>query len=174
MKAEFLTEEAHLPTTTTEIPVTTFRITDDAAADWLLKQYSCIDAEIALIQAQAAAAVKRLQSDRESLERLYQSELEEYTRQRLQMDKRGRKSIILAHGTLAFRTVPAGLKIVDEQAALEWAIENERCLETVRVLDKNIFRVIATDTVNATGEILPGVEYVGERESFSIKFGKEG
>lgn len=152
-----------------------FRITDDAAADWLLKQYSCIDAEIALIQAQAAAAVTRLKSDRENLERLYQSELEEYTRQRLQGEKRGRKSVILPHGTVQFRKVPAGLKVVDPAAALLYA--QDHCPDVVLNaphLDAAHYRELAQNALNSTGEILPGVEYVGERESFSIKFGKEG
>jgi hypothetical protein len=148
-----------------------FHITDDSSADWLLRKYAAINAEISLIQNQAAAAVKRLQSDREGLERLYQAELEEYARQRIAADKRGRKSVILPHGTVAFRTIPAGLKIVDEQEALEWAIREGRCYGEVKVLDKAVFRAIAGDYLNIKGELLPGVEMQPERESFGIRFG---
>lgn len=151
-----------------------FCIDSDSAADWLLQKYAALDAEIVLITAQAQEAVKRLQADRQSLEHLYQGQLEAFIRQRVSEDKRGRKSLILPHGTCGFRTVPASVKIVDKAAALAYAQEHRpSCIKTVYDLDTSAYRDIAERVANHDGEVLPGVEVSPERENFHIKQGKK-
>ena len=150
-----------------------FHIDSIGAADWLLQKYFAIDAEIALLKAQAEAAVKRLQSDREGLERLYQSELESFIRSLIAQDKKGRKSLILPHGTCAVRAVPGGLRITDENAALKYARSCAKdAIRTEERLDSAKYRELAEKALQSEGEMLPGIDMQPDRESFTVKFGK--
>ena len=152
-------------------PCKGFHIDSDETADWYLKKKAALNAEEALIMAQAEAAVKRLQADRKSLENLYQSELEAYIAEKIANDKRGRKSVILPHGTCQFRRVPEGLKLADESAAAKAVLESDAypgCCKVI--LDATAYRQLAEGRFE-NGELLPGMEVVPERESFSIRFG---
>lgn len=150
-----------------------FCIDSDRAADWLLKQLAALDAETALIRAQADASIKRLQSDREGLLYQFGAQLEAYAAQQVQADKRGRKSIILAHGTLAFRTVPVSVRVSDPAAAIEAArvFDMPDMVETRQVLDTARYQKAAQLALQRQGCLLPGVEVTPARASFSIKFG---
>jgi hypothetical protein len=151
-----------------------FHIDSERAADWLIGKYAAIDAEIALLRSQADAAVRRLQSDREGLEHLYQSEFEAFARAAIAADKRGRKSIILPHGTCALRTVPASVRVTDATSALIWCRENRPDLVKVREeADTREYLRIAQEEMQQSGEVLPGVEVVPERESFTVRFGSK-
>lgn len=152
-----------------------FHILTDSAADWYLKQMACYDAEIALLRTQAEAAIKRVQSDKEGLVNLYGAELEAYIGQKIVLDKRGRKSVILPHGTCQFRTVPASLKLADSTAAMEYAcreLAEEAVWQPARLSTIGYIEQ-AEKALKETGELLPGVERVEARESFSIRFGKD-
>lgn len=152
-----------------------FCIDRDSAADWLLQKYAALDAEIALITAQAQEMVKRLQADRQRLEHLYQGQLEAYIRQRIREDKRGRKSLILPHGTVGFRTVPASVRIVDEHIARVYAEQTKmpNAIVVTELLRAGVYRALAKKALEETGELLPGIEYVPDRESFHIKQGQK-
>ena len=150
-----------------------FCIDSDCAADWLLKQLAALDAESALLTQQHQAAVKRVDSDRAGLLHLYGEQIEAYAAQKVAQDKRSRKSIILPHGTLAFRSVPACIKISDPAAAMEAAkqFSMPNMVRTVETLDTARYQKAAQCALEAQGAILPGVEVLPARESFSIKFG---
>lgn len=152
-----------------------FCIDSDSAADWLLQKYAALDAEIVLITAQAQEAVKRLQADRQSLEHLYQGQLEAFVRERIADERRGRKSLILPHGTVGFRTVPASVRIVDEQVARVYAERTKmpNAILVTELLRTGVYGALAKKALEETGELLPGIEYVPERESFHIKQGKK-
>lgn len=159
----FPTEEAKAP----------FAIDCEDHADWYLSKLAAIDAEADLMQSQHEQRMKRLMSDRQNLENLFGSQLETWTRRQIMQDKKGRKSVILPHGTCQIRTVPAGLKVTDTQEALTFAkVSLPEVVRTVETLDLTAYRQRAESRMHSDGEMLPGVEYVGERESFSIKFGK--
>lgn len=150
-----------------------FHITSETAADWLIAKYHAIDAEVKLLTEQCQAAITRLQSDREGLERLYQSELETFVIARIAADKRGRRSIILPHGTCALRKIPAGLKVIDTVKALEYARTcAQRAVCVQETLDTNVYREIAESALQGEGELLPGITRTPERDHFSIKFGR--
>ncbi len=154
----------------------TFCIDSDRAADWLLARYAAIDAEIALVEAQAADVVKRLRSDRERLEYLFGGQLEQYVRQRLAADPAGRRSLILLHGTCQFRTVPASVKVYEPTVALLWAREHrpDLVLTTTREeVDTHAYREIAVAALETTGEILPGCMQSAAKETFTLKFGSK-
>ena len=143
-----------------------FAIDSEESANWLLRKLALIEAETKLIQAQAEAITKRLTTQREGLLRRYGAELEQWAKS--QITER-HKSVQLLYGTCAFRKVPGGPKLADETAAMVWAHENAPLLlkvEQVTKLDRKAYLAL----VKEDGEILPGVEVVPDRESFSIKF----
>ena len=86
-----------------------------------------------------------------------------------------RKSLSLLQGSCSFRTVPGGLRIADVDAVTAWLTETgalDRYTEIRRTLDGRKVRDLAEETLEKTGELLPGVESVPGREAFSVKFGK--
>ena len=151
-----------------------FCIDSDSAADWLLKQIAALDAERDLLLAQHQAAVKRVDSDRESLLHVYGEQLQAYAAQKVAGDKRGRKSCILAHGTLCFRTVPASIKVSDPAAALHAAKQMDMpdMVFTVETLNTARYQKAAQVAIERQGCLLPGVEFTPSREAFAIKFGR--
>ena len=149
-----------------------FMVNDEKSANWYLRKLANIDAEQKRIQTQVAQIVAQLDSDADGLKRLYASQLEAYCRVRLNETGNRRKSITLLQGTCSFRTVPAGFRLTDTNAALRFAIETGGMLKTVQTLDTDAYRVAADHALEAYGEQFPGMESVPERESFSIRFGK--
>ena len=164
------------PTTEQPTDAPAFSINSDSAADWLLKQIAALDAERDLLVSQHQAAVKRVDSDRESLLHVYGEQLQAYAAQKVAADKRGRKSCILAHGTLAFRTVPASIKVSDPAAALHAAkqLDMPDMVFTVETLNMERYRKAAHVAIERQGCLLPGVEFLPAREAFSVRFGGKG
>src|SRR5579862_6418052 len=148
-----------------------FQIDSDAAANWLLRKLANIEAEKARVQAQATAIVKALNADSERLNFLFGAQLEHYCREKIAQG-RG-KTVRFLQGTCSLRTVPAGLRISDQGAALYFA--QARMPETVRTLttlDAAAYRERAQALLEAHGELLPGVEVMPQQEQFRVKFGK--
>ncbi len=150
-----------------------FQIDSDRAAEWLLRKLANIEAEKARVTAQAAAIVKQLESDAEGLRFLYGSQLEAYCRAKIAQSGGRRKSVHFLQGSCAFRTVPAGLRVADMGAALQFAQERlPEAVKVVQTLDMGAYREAAAKRLQETGEVLPGCEPTPEREAFSVKFGK--
>ena len=146
-----------------------FHITTEEAANWYLRKQANIEAEKQRVKAQAEAIVKRLESDAESLRHLYEAELQEYVRQKLSESGNRRKSVHFLQGTCAYRTVPARLKM-DEDYEGEYPAE---FYETTPVFQRAAYLCHAEERLQQCGELLPGVEVEPERETFSIRFGKQ-
>ena len=88
-------------------------------------------------------------------------------------DPYGYRSLIVPHGTLAFRAVPASVKVADPTSALIWARQHRPDLVKQREdVDARAYQEIAANALRDTGEILPGCERTEAREMFSLKFGK--
>lgn len=151
-----------------------FHINSVSSANWLLRQLANNQAEIERVKAQAADIVKSLEADNARLQGLYGSELELWARQELEAQGGRGKTLKLLQGSCAFRTVPQSLRVVDDNAAME-CVKGEPVEQDVtrRVLMRDAYLRWAKEERDETGEILPGVEIVEERESFSIRFGKE-
>lgn len=133
---------------------------------------------------QAAFAVDAILSQRERVERVREQcehlvhlaeqelvRLEEWFLPQLQSwlrenpPARG-KTLHLPTGSVAFRTVPGGPRVVDSGECLVWAREHlPAAVKTTECL--------AIDEVKAhiehTGEIPPGADIVPDRESFDVK-----
>ena len=98
-----------------------------------------------------------------------EGELQEYVREKLASADNRRKSVPFLQGTAGFRTVPAMVKVTDTPAALAYATENlPEAVKTQTVLDTAAYR----KAVEASGELLPGVEITEAHEAFRITFGK--
>jgi|GEM_PF-4960777 hypothetical protein len=155
-----------------ESPLAPFRVKDSASADWVLSKIAAIDAEKALIQAQAEQRIKELDADRERLLFRFSGELEAFAR--AEAEKRRRKTITLLHGSLSLRTSPARLTIADIQDAITTAKAIlPEAVSTVEKLDTTAYRKYAESKLHETGEILPGCEITEASETFSIQTGSK-
>ena len=110
----------------------------------------------------------QLEADEKSVRGRFEAELREWGAQELARRGRGRRTLPLFHGSLVYRTVPATIRVADEAAALNHAVS----ISAVKV-DTGTYRAAALEARKQTGEILPGVEIIPEREHFGIKFGKD-
>ena len=149
-----------------------FVVNDEKSANWYLRKLANLAGEQQRVQTQAAQIVAQLEADADGLKRLYEGELQNYVRQTLSAGGNRRKSIILMQGTCSFRTVPAGFRLTDANAALRFAKECGGMLKTVESLDAEAYRAAADHALEAYGELYPGMETTPEREAFSVRFGK--
>jgi len=148
---------------------TEFHITDEATANWYARKLANIETERARVKAQAAKIVAQLDGEEKSLNDRFEAEAREWARAELEQRYKGRRrSLALLQGTFAFRAVPASLRVDDLAAALSTAAT----LGAVKV-DEAAYRRAALDARKATGELLPGVVIVPEREHFGVSFGKD-
>ena len=150
-----------------------FMVNDEKSANWYLRKLANITGEQQRVQAQAAQIIAQLQNDADCLKRLYEGELKEYVRRTLEANGNRRRSITLLQGTCAFRTVPAGVRLTDTNAALRFARECGGMLKTVETLDAEAYRIAAARDLESGGELYPGMETTPERESFSVRFGSK-
>ena len=149
---------------------TSFHIDTEDKANWLLRKLANIDVEKERIRKQYETRTAQLDTDRAELLHLYGGELEAFARRELDSTRSRRKSLTLLQGTLSFRKVNASVRLFDALEALRWAEENRQdLLHVTPTLDTTGFRELATKTLEETGELLPGMEFLPEREAFSIK-----
>lgn len=151
---------------------TAFMVNDAQSAAWVLRKIAARQAEIDLVKAQAAEMVRSLQSGLDSFKARFEPQLEAWAREHLQMTGGKSKTVKTLGGNLSFRTVPAALEIADTGSAAETAL----LLGLVKPapVDLVAYRKAAQEALETRGELLPGVEIRPERESFSIRFPKEG
>ncbi len=149
-------------------PAEAFHITDEAGANWYARKLATIEAERTRVKAQAAKIVAQLDSEEESLKNRHEADAREWARAELAKRGNRRRSLALLQGTFAFRAVPATLRVDDLAAALNTAVE----VGAVRV-DADAYRRHALEALKTTGEVLPGCVREGEREHFSVRFGKD-
>lgn len=161
------------PAVTTEAP--RFCIDSREKANWYLKKLARIENERALVKAQAEEIVRGLDADAARLRALHEADLQAWAKDELERMGGRKKTLPLLFGTVAFRTVPAALRVVGSAEAAEYAkSQGWEVVTTVEKLDAEGYKQQAAAALHETGEVLPGVEIVAERESFSVKFGKGG
>lgn len=151
-----------------------FHITDENAALWYLHKLANIEAEARRIRQQAERMITALNTESEGLKRVYQGELENWTREELKRKGNRRKTLHTLQGTLRFRHVPARLSIGEDTAALRYATESLRaCIITKEELNRAAYLEEAQYRLDTTGELLAGVDITPEKESFTVSFAKE-
>lgn len=140
--------------------------------EWALKKIGGWDDEIKRVTLQSAAIIARLEREKEQFLGRFQADLELFAKRELEGAKR--RSYDTIYGTLALRKVPQSIGVTDKVAALEYAkLHRPEAVKVTESLDAREFTAWASETMQATGELIPGVEIKPERESFSIKFKEE-
>jgi phage host-nuclease inhibitor protein Gam len=152
-----------------------FEIVDEASAGWYLNKLAQIDDEQARIKAQSSAILAELRTNRESLANHFEPQLEVWAKEQLELRYAGKKrSLPLLQGTIAFRNVPASIRVANVAAATDYAktFAPEMVQSVVtEVLDTTGYRQM----FEATGDAdMPGIETTAAHESMSIKFPKKG
>ena len=143
-------------------------------ADWLLRKLGNIAAEKARVKSQAAAILNELDNDDKSLRSYFGPQLEELIRKELATRGGKKKSITLLQGTCGFRSVPGGLRLVEPDAALSYALVHmPSVVQAIPKLSNEDYKQEAERCLREDGELLPGMEMVDDRESFSIRFAKD-
>ncbi len=148
-----------------------FCIDNEERANWLLRKLANLDAEKARVKAQAADILQSLTAEENRLRARFETELIEWAQREITRRGGKGKSLKLLQGTCAFRTVPAGVRVVSPAEAIDYArAQGWDMIRTVESLDADAYKREALTALLTTGEALPGVEGVPERESFSVKF----
>ncbi|MCX6382170.1 MAG: host-nuclease inhibitor Gam family protein [Armatimonadetes bacterium] len=148
-----------------------FHITSEAAALWYLRKLANLEAETRRVKCQAERLVASLNSEAESLKRVYQGELEHWAREELAKKGNRRKTLHTLQGTLRFRHVPARLSIEENGNALQYATESLPAFVITRQeLDRATYLDEAKRRLEETGELMEGIERVPERETFTVSF----
>lgn len=146
-----------------------FVIDSEEKAEWALRKGAAIDAEITLLKSQYRARLAELEADKAGWERRFVEELKAWAETERQT--RRRQTVTTLAGTLAFRTVPARWMVTDEDAALTAA---EHICPAAYVRKVTLDKTALFDYLDATGDLLPGVERTEAGESFSVRFPKAG
>lgn len=166
------TDETAIPTFYVNERKEQFVIDSDSSADWYLGKLADLETRKARVKYQAKRMAEQIDSDINALKYKFEEQLKEYCRQRTANSRR--KSVSFFNGTASFRTVPAGLKIEDEDAFIQYALLSpklESCVVQKLVLDKRQANNYVKKLAEETGELCPGVVPVPSRESFSVSFG---
>ncbi len=145
-----------------------FAVDSEARAEWLLRKLATIDAEAERMKANTCERLRELQTDRDRLLHRFGEQFMAWARG--EAATRRRKTVTLANGAVTFRATPARFAITNEDAAIEaarTACPAALAVATVTRLDRNAL----LGYVEATGEVLPGVEWIPAGESVSIKPG---
>jgi len=152
-----------------------FAVHDEDTADWVCKVIGEKAAELLLVKAQYESILTRIRAEIAEQESYLMPHLQQWASQSLEGQKR--KSLILPHGTVQFRSVKAGLKVIDKDAAIAWAqsfyMDSAVNTVTTTTLDVNEYKRIAMQRLNGLGELLPGILTTDAHEEFSVRFGKE-
>ncbi len=150
---------------------TEFHIDSESAALWYLRKLANLEAERQRVKKQAERLVAALDTEAESLKRVYAGELEHWAREELKRKVNRRKTLHTLQGTLRFRHVPARLSIGEDTAALRFATESLPALViTKQELDRAAYLDEAKRRLEETGELMEGIERVPERETFTVSF----
>lgn len=166
-------DERNAPNATTEAP--RFVIDSREKVNWYLRKLAAIENERALVKAQAEEILRGLDADAARLRALHEADLQAWAKEELERLGGRKKTLPLLFGTVAFRTVPSSLRVVGSAEAVEYAkSQGWEVVTTVEKLDGEAYKQQAAAVLHETGEVLPGVEIVPERESFSVKFGAKG
>lgn len=144
-------------------------------ADWVLKKIHAMDAELALVEAQARKMVKQIKSERERFAARFLPQVEAWALAELEASKGKKKSVALLHGTVQFTSTPARLTIENVADALQTArlvTPGAITTETVEKLDREALLSYAAEQFEATGEILPGLKRTEGGNRMSLRFPK--
>ena len=154
-----------------------FSIMDEASAGWYVDKILSRQERIARIKAQAQEMIEREEADLARLHARFGAELEQWALREIESRGGKTKTLRLLQGTVSVRTVPASVRIADAEAAMEAAkAQMPELVQVVQTekLDTAAYRKAAQERLEATGDVLPGVEPVPARQSVTVKAEKGG
>lgn len=136
-------------------------------AAWLTSRIQHHRAEAERIKAVLRREQERHERAEAGLLAAFGADLEAFARQAIEADGGKRQKHVLPNGVaLAFRKLPDGLQVDDEEAALAWATDS--CTEAIRLtrsLNKTALRAWMTET----GEIPAGCTPLRDRVGFYVQ-----
>lgn len=174
-----------------------WRIDDDTAANWALRKLAAAETEKARIRHEAQAEISRVQAWADDAEQAISHDVDFFTgclvdyRHRLESaDPKLAKTYKLPAGSIARAKARRKVVLVDADALMEWALDNDRDLLTVRPARAEMMAAIGarydlasavddpdTETemvVVSTGEQVPGVRIVRGADTYSAKPNTDG
>lgn len=129
--------------------------------DWVLGQIADRRARAARLRENAEKRARQEEAEAAFFDWRYGVALRAFARQQLEGGRR--KSLTLGHGTLGFRTKPAGVQVGDEGAAIAWAKENAPGAVVERLDKKTLAKALL-----ATGEAVDFAAFTPAEEVFFI------
>ena len=153
--------------TTTPTPkdeAISFSICDEKSATWFLRKMRIISEERDAIKAATAQRLSELEADEARLTHLYGEQLKTWAQSESAARRRQTITLPLAGMSVGFRKTPAGITITDQSAAIAEATARGFVKTSP---DMSAYRVAAQEALEATGELLPGVEVKPEGTSFA-------
>ncbi len=142
-----------------------FAIVDEAGADWFLRRLADIEAEKARISANTKKRMEELATDAERLQSLFGDQFKAFCQS--EATRRRRKTVTFPNGSGVFRTQPAKYIMHDGEKAFEHA----RTAHPDFIIEQTTVRLDTAaylKEAERTGEMLPGLDSVPERETFKI------
>ena len=169
MKTDDITEQAEPQDEQAE---KLFEINDVGTANWYLKILRNMENEKATIQAQTTAMLRSLDAEINRFRFRFDLQFQRWVEQELARRGSRSKTLPLHQGTAAFRIVPASLRMLSSRDALDYAREQGwPVIRSVETLDVEGYKKQAAAVQAETEEVLPGLEVIPERESFTVRFG---
>jgi phage host-nuclease inhibitor protein Gam len=151
-----------------QAPEEYFRVDSEGRAAWVTNKLLSYDEQLARLDAQYKAMRARLEGERDGFRAQFLVPLQQWAEANL--PKKG-KTIHLLTGSLSFRRVKGGTRIVDRQALLNWC--EDHLVEAVTLtMQKGIDAEVVRAHYEDSGEIPPGVMLQEERDEFYIKAAK--
>lgn len=149
-----------------------FRITDENRANWVVDKMLSYDERLDRLDRQYKQMRGRLEGERDGFRSRWLVPLRTWAE--ANQPKRG-KTLHLMTGSLSFRRVRGGARIVDKAAVLEWARESMPSA-IVSVITERVDAEFIDGHFRQTGEIPAGVEVQEERDEFYVRApkGEEG
>lgn len=150
-----------------------FLIEDEDRADWCVNKIATWEAEIKRIEAQTARRLDRLTRQKTNFEKRFLPELEQYTRNQLAARGNKERTLRLLSGDCVLRSVPANVIVSNKEDAINFLRKNPHDYEKMVTVtqDESLDARAYKNLAKSTGELLPGVEYTPERETFTVKTG---
>ena len=143
-------------------------MTDESAANWVVRKVVSARQYAARVKAWAASEVKRAEREEAFFLWRFGPELEAWCDRQLAANDHPspKKSLNLPAGTVGRRTVPSKLEIVASDRAMSWA--RRQCQDAIQVTEK-LSKSALNEHFADTGELPDGTTLTDAEDVFYIK-----
>jgi hypothetical protein len=144
----------------------TFRIRDEASANWVVRKIVECRAYRERVARWAQAEALRAERQERFLMHRFAGELEAWAREQVGRQRGRSRSISLPAGVLGFRREPSKLLVVDERALVGWCHAH---LPAAIKVTESLLKSEIQAHIKTTGECPVGAEFGGGAERFYIR-----